>query len=150
MTVEVTNVKPVAGTKFYVKVLVGDTYTEVGEIVDMGEYGPTFEEIMHKPIGTFTTFKFTGAKDNGQLPLQLGQDLEDAGQEILRVRNGLQAYCKIEFPDAAETSGATPTIDEFVGTILSFKTKIGNVSGIIGASCTVSISGDITRTPASS
>lgn len=150
MTVEVTNVKPVAGTKLFVKALVGDEYTEVGEIVDMGEYGPTYEEIMHKPIGTFTTFKFTGARDNGQLPLQLGQDLEDAGQEILRTRNGLTAYFKIEFPDAEETSGATPTTDEFAGTILSFKTKIGNVSGIIGASSTISISGDITRTPKSS
>jgi hypothetical protein len=145
-----TNVKTVAGTTLFVKVNSDDEYVEVGEITDLGEYGPTFEEITHKPIKSFTTYKFTGAKDYGQLALQLGQDLEDAGQEILRDNLGGTVFCKIEFPDAPVASGGSGTLDEFEAVVLSFKTRIGVVNNIIAATCNLSISGDVTRTPATS
>lgn len=144
-----TNVRKAVGTRLYVSTTESGTYTEVGEITDLGEYGRTYDIIKHQAIATGKTFKFTGAYDEGQLALQLGQDLKDAGQAILLANQGEAVYFQIQFDDAAATSGATGTIDDFLGVITSFKTKVGGPTSIIGASCNIEISGDITRTAAS-
>jgi len=149
-----TNCKTAAGCLLYI----GGTGTlseeaswvEVGEVVDFGELGAEYELITHKPVGNRTTFKFKGAKNEGQLALQLGQDLEDTGQDNLRAaRDSDNAYnFKIEYNDAAAASGSTNTTDTFQAMVMGFKTQIGGVDSIIGASSTLEISGDITRTDA--
>jgi hypothetical protein len=151
---DTTNVKPAAGCKLYIGgtgVLTEEaSWVEVGEIVDFGELGAEFELITHKPVGTRTTFKFKGAKNEGQMSLQLGQDLEDAGQDDLRdARDSDFAYnFKIEYNDAAAASGSTNTTDTFKAMVMGFKTQIGGVDSIISATSTLEISGDITRTAA--
>jgi len=147
---DTTNVRKAVGTRLFCCLTESGTFTEVGEITDLGEYGKTYDIIKFQALATGKTFKFTGAYDEGQLAMELGQDLEDAGQAMLLANLGSSIYFQIQFDDAAAASGSTGTIDDFLGTIVSFKTKVGGPNGIIGASCTIEISGDVTRTPASS
>ena len=148
---DTTNVKPAAGCKLYIGgtgVLVDEAaWEEIAEIVDFGELGAEYDLITHQPVGVRTTFKFKGAKNSGQMTLQLGQDLEDIGQDNLRIaRDSDNAYnFKIEYNDAAITSGSTNTIDTFKAMVMGFKTQIGGVSSIISATSTLEISGDVTR-----
>jgi hypothetical protein len=151
-----TNVKTAAGAKLYI----GGTgalnsesnWVEVGEIVDFGEYGKSYELVTHNPVGNRKTFKFKGSYNEGALALQLGQDTSDLGQAaLLTARDSDSAYnFKVELTDEAETSGATPTTDTFKGMVMNFTTQVGSVNSIVGAACNIEISGDITRTAASS
>lgn len=151
-----TNVKTAAGTKLYIggtgALESESSWVEVGEIVDFGEYGKQYSLVTYNPIGSRKTHKFKGSYNNGQLALSLGQDLEDAGQAALLVAldSDDEYNFKVEFDDEASTSGATPTTDIFKGVTMSFTTQVGSVDSIIGAACSIEISGDITRTLASS
>ena len=156
MTEVGTNVRTAAGTKLYIggtgALESESSWVEVGEIVDFGEYGKQYNLVTHNPIGSRKTYKFKGSYNNGQLALSLGQDLEDAGQEAVRdaLDSDNQYNFKVEFDDEADTSGATPTTDIFKGVVMSFTTQVGSVDSIVGAACSIEISGDITRTLASS
>jgi len=151
---DTTNCKPAAGCLLYIggtgALAEEASWVEIGEVVDFGELGAEYELITHKPVGARTTFKFKGAKNEGQIALQLGQDLEDTGQDNLRTaRDSDNAYnFKIEYNDAADTSGSTNTIDTFQAMVMGCKTQIGGVDSIIGASSTLEISGDVTRVKA--
>lgn len=156
MTEVGTNVRTAAGTKLYIggtgALESESSWVEIGEIVDFGEYGKQYNLITHTPIGSRKTYKFKGSYNNGQLALSLGQDLEDVGQAALLVaRDSDDEYnFKVEFNDEAATSGSTPTTDVFKGVTMSFTTQVGSVDSIVGAACSIEISGDITRIPASS
>lgn len=153
---DTTNVKTAAGAKLYIggtgALISESSWVEVGEIVDFGEYGKNYELVTHNPIGSRKTFKFKGSYNEGALALQLGQDASDAGQAalLLALASDSAYNFKVELTDEAETSGATPTTDTFKGMVMSYTTQVGSVNSIVGAACNIEISGDITRTAASS
>ncbi len=146
-----TNVQTAAGTTLYIggtgALESESSWVEVGEVVDMGEYGKTYNLITHNPISSRKTYKFKGSYNEGAISLQLGQDIDDTGQDNIRTALASDdAYnFKIEHSDVADTSGSTPTTDTFKGMVMSWVTQIGSVDSIVGASCQIEISGDITR-----
>jgi len=60
------------------------TWTAVGEITDLGEFGREYELIRHNPINTRATKKLKGSYDEGSVQLQLASDTDDAGQILLK------------------------------------------------------------------
>lgn len=56
------------------------TWTSVGEVTNIGEFGRVYQLLTHQAINTRTTVKKKGTYDEGQLALQLGLDTDDAGQ----------------------------------------------------------------------
>jgi len=146
-----TNVKKSAGTRLYIggtgALISESSWVEVGEVVDFGEYGKAYNLIPYNSVADRKTYKFKGSYNEGALTLQLGQDVTDAGQDDLRdaLETDYEYNFKIEFDDAAATSGSTGTIDTFKALVMSFVTQIGNVESITGASCQIEISGDVTR-----
>ena len=58
-------------------------YTEVAEVTDIPEYGPSAQVVEHNPLKTGVTQKYKGFINYGQTALQLGRDILDAGQAIL-------------------------------------------------------------------
>ena len=149
-----TNVKTAAGTKLYIggtgALLSESSWVEVGEIVDLGEYGKNYNLITHNPVGSRKTYKFKGSYNEGALALQLGNDISDTGQDNVRTaRDSDDEYnFKVEFDDEAAASGSTPTTDTFRALVMSWVTQVGSVDSIVGAACQIEISGDITRTEA--
>lgn len=75
-----------AGSKLYIGTAatalnsLTDTYTEVGEITNIGDFGRVYQEIRHDSLGRRGTRKFKGQYDDGNISLQLGRDPVDAGQ----------------------------------------------------------------------
>lgn len=145
-----------AGTKFSIgttaATFASDTFTVVGEIVNIGEFGKEYQEITHQPVGSRATQKFKGSYNNGTITLQLGADLADAGQTALKTAldSDSDYNVRVELNNAL-TSGAGPhhgTQYDFKGKIMSYKVNAGGANNVVGATVVVAISGDITVTAA--
>lgn len=62
---------------------VADSYIEIGEIEDGGEFGDTSESIPFTSLQDGRTRKFKGPRDAGTMPLVVGDDMTDEGQQAL-------------------------------------------------------------------
>lgn len=113
------------------------TYTMVGEITDLGEFGKEFNLVKHVALGNRKERKFKGSYNNGNLPLQMGRDTSDAGQTALR--NALASDADFSFKVTLQNG----TKLYFVGKVMSYKTAVGSVDQITGANTTIEISDDI-------
>lgn len=112
------------------------TFTDVAEVVDIGEYGPTYEVVNHNPLETRRTVKRKGTVNDGALPIQLGRDPADAGQAILIA--GTDGANK----DVVHSHRITlqdGTIQYFTGQIFSYTTNVGSANQIVGATVNVEI-----------
>ena len=116
------------------------TYTAVGEITDMGEYGPEYEVVTHNPLGERRTIKRKGTRNDGAITMQLGRDPSDAGQQILIAGvDGAEEDTVHSFKVTLQDG----TIQYMSGQVYSYTTNIGSVNQITGASVTVELDSDI-------
>lgn len=148
-----TVAQTVAGTKLYISAGLPATYdaagfgaltyTVVAEVIDIGEIGKTYDLVAHTPIGDRKKYKLKGGYDSGQLPLQLAKATlanSDAGQALLLAASNSDAdySFKITFQDLTDSF--------FTGKTMSFKTKIGSLNSLLGATANVELTSDIVET----
>src|SRR3989304_9963257 len=60
------------------------SYTTVGEVTNIPEFGRTFSLVTHKPIATRGEQKFKGGFNEGSIGVALGLDTDDAGQILMK------------------------------------------------------------------
>lgn len=102
-----------AGAKLYIGTTasngVTDTYTEVGQIVTIPEYGRKYNVVKYTPLDFRGTLKFKGSYDDGSLAVDIGKDATDAGQVlcIAAVNIDLDYNFQISLNDAVAPSSAT-------------------------------------------
>lgn len=125
----------------------GDTFTLIGEITDIPEFGPAYQLVTHNPVATRTTQKFRGSINQGSVTLMLGRDLSDAGQSALNTALASDsAYnFRVELNDSAGSHG---TRFVFKARIMSFTTNIGQVNNVVTAKVQLEITSAITTTAA--
>ena len=114
---------------------VGMTYTEVGHIDSIGEYGPEAAENSRTPLKTGVKEKRKGVTDYGAIPLNMAMVQGDAGQELL-IEASDPAYrnpvtCYVKFPDG--------TKEYFRALIMSYKRNPGGAEANLMATVNVSI-----------
>ena len=112
------------------------TFTVVGEVVSVSEYGGTTEEVTHTPLNTATVEKLKGAKNYGNLAMELGYDPSDAGQAILSdgfdgANDGVQHSAKIEYSDG--------TIDYIYGYIFGYSKNPGAIGSVVSGASSIGI-----------
>lgn len=59
------------------------TYTEVGNIENLGSVGPTFEDVTFTPLKDGVTQHRKGGADYGSLQVSMATDEDDAGQTLV-------------------------------------------------------------------
>lgn len=114
------------------------TYTPIGEVTDIGEYGKKFNKTEHNPIGDRGTYKIKTSYDNGALSLQMAKAISDAGQILLLAARDSDAdyTMKVTYPN----SGGN---DYFRVKVFGYVTNIGSVTTILGAKVEVELVGDV-------
>ena len=112
-------------------------YKAVAEITDLGEFGREYSKVEHKPLANRRVVKRKGSFDEGSMSLSLGRDLEDEGQIELRAASESDAsYAyRITLQDGTKFY--------FTAQCMSFKTRIGGVDDITGATTSLEIDNDI-------
>lgn len=105
------------------------TYVEVKNIVTVGETGANTNVVSQDYWGTTVTQKQTGVTNAGDPTVEVGQNLDDAGQNALRTvaNNGGNYAYKIEDPLLPTQS--TPVIRYNRGIVLGPVDSNGDVEG---------------------
>jgi hypothetical protein len=121
------------------------TWTNVGELIDLPEFGPTVQVVESNPLATGITEKRNGFINFGSVSLGLELDMDDAGQIILEagVTVPPAAYVehsfRVTYPDG--------TIEYFSGGIFSYTRAPGSANSMIGSTVQVEINTPIIRVP---
>lgn len=115
----------------------GLSYTAIGEVTDLGEFGREYNLVTHNPLGDRRTVKRKGSYNDGAVSMTLARVPSDAGQALLIA--GLDSDNSYSFKVTLQDG----TIQYFTAQIMSYTTNIGGVDQITSASVTLEIDDDI-------
>lgn len=121
------------------------TYTVVGEVTDIPEYGPNVQVVEHNPLATGITEKNKGFINYGSHAIGLGYDVADAGQVLLSeavtgAAKNTEHSIKIEYQDGS--------VDYYTGKIFSYTKNPGSANSIVGSTAQVEINSVVINVPA--
>jgi hypothetical protein len=114
------------------------SYTAVGEITDIGEFGKEFNLVTHNPIGNRQTKKFKGSFNNGSLQLQLAFDSADTGQDYI-TGTALGSDDSFSIKIVLQSG----LIEYFTAKVMSFRINPGSVDSITSATVMLEIDSSI-------
>ena len=118
------------------------TFVEVGELIDLPEYGPTVTVVESNPLKTGITQKYAGFTNYGSVSLGLEWDPSDAGQVILAAAiNPGGAFV----PHSFEITYPDGTIEYFHGGVFSYTRAPGSANSMVGSTATVEINSEVIR-----
>ncbi len=109
------------------------TFSIIGEITDLGEFGREYALVTHSPLGSRGTQKRKGSFNAGSITLQMALDNDDAGQVLLKTAANSDDLYSFE---VTEQDG---TVDYFQASVMSFRKGIGGVDSITSATSTLEI-----------
>lgn len=110
------------------------TFTAVGEIDNIGEFGSTWQNESHNPVAITGTKKFKTSRDPGGLSLGMLLDTDDAGQILMKAAKDSTALYAIEI--------RTPEGDKYYAQALvnDFKVNVSSQSSKKMATTSLAIS----------
>lgn len=109
------------------------TFTTVGEITAIGEFGKEFAVVTHNPLATRGTKKSKGSFNNGTLSPTMALDNTDAGQTLMK------AALESDAPYAFRVTLDTGEIYYLEGIVPMFKPNVGTVDDVVTATATIDI-----------
>lgn len=124
------------------------SFTEVGDLSDIGEIGPNRAVVTHNPVGDIETYKFKGSRNNGTQSLQGAYAPGDAGQAILIAAEASDDdyYFALELADFPD---GTNTIVYYAAKVMSAPIGVGSVDTITTSTYNLEINGAIIIVPGS-
>jgi hypothetical protein len=151
-----TTTQTTAGTKLYIGSAIpqeamdqtayeGITYTELGKLETLGEFGETFNEITFNDMSSRRVEKLKGNKNAGNLSVQVAFKKQDAGQVALAaaLQSDDDYAFKVEFNDAGTGSPSSPTTLYFYGKVMSRTINVSNSEDVIRVNSTLAINSEI-------
>lgn len=109
------------------------TYTALGEVTDLGEFGREYSLVTHNPVGSRGTVKKKGSFNEGTMTLQLGLDTDDAGQILAKAASASDA----DYSFVVETQNGDKYY--FQAQVMSFKVAVGGVDSITSATISLEL-----------
>jgi hypothetical protein len=109
------------------------TWTAVGEITDLGEFGREFNLITHNPLGSRGTVKLKGSFNEGSISVSLALDTDDAGQILAKAA----ALSDNDYSVKITTQNGDDYYMQVK--VMSFKVQVGSVDSVTSATMTMEI-----------
>lgn len=124
-----------------------DSYVEVGELEDLGEFGDEAEQINFTGLSDGRVQKLKGPRDAGTMPVVVGDDMTDEGQTAMEAAEGqtFDYNFYVQLNDAT-TLGGEPSKHYFVGKVMSKRRNVGNASNVVRRNFAVGINSAIIST----
>ncbi len=104
------------------------TYTSVGEVTNLGEFGREYNLVTHNPVATRATVKKKGSYNEGSISLEVGLDTDDAGQILLKTASASDANHSFKI------TTQNGDVYYFQAQVMSFRVSVGGVDDITSAS----------------
>jgi hypothetical protein len=133
---------------FDVATFAADTYKQVKNVENMGEFGSEAEVIVGKFIDQSYARKLKGTRDNGSMTIVVGHDASDEGQIALKAAEKTEFVYrfKVELNDKPE--GGTNTIYYFAALVASAKSTLDEADNIVKTTFILAITGEVLEVPA--
>lgn len=109
------------------------TFTNIGEVTDLGEFGREYAGVTHNPLGNRGTVKKKGSFNEGAIELQLGLDTKDAGQILCKTAS------KSDNDYSFKITTQNGDVYYLRAQVMKFKVNVGSVDKITEASITLEI-----------
>jgi len=111
------------------------SYTTVGEITNIGDFGREWNINSHTPVALKGAQKIKTGFDPGEMTLELALDTDDAGQVLMKAAENSTAFYAFLI-----TTTVGP-LDKyyFQGLVKSWKVKIGDKNATTSASASIAI-----------
>lgn len=122
-----------------------DTYVNISDLTDIGEFGDQSESIKMNFIDAGRTSKAKGTRDAGMFEFTVARNMADAGQNAIRTAaaSDFEFNIKLEGPDKPNAAaGSKPTIQYLRG-LVSEKHKFGGANDVVSQTFSV----DLTLAP---
>jgi hypothetical protein len=126
-----------------------DSYQEVGEVEDLGEFGDESEAVTFASLQDSRVRKLKGTRDAGTIAVVCGADDTDAGQDdmVAAEASSLDFNFKILLNDQL-TLGGTPSEHYFRGKVMSKRLGVGSANNVVRRTFNVGINSEILEIPA--
>ncbi|SEB43485.1 Phage tail tube protein, TTP [Nitratireductor aquibiodomus] len=126
-----------------------DTWTEIKEVEDLGEWGAEGTEITFISLADSHTRRRKGTIDSGTVALVCARDPSDPGQEKARaaVEDHLPYAFKVELADKPTPTG-TNSIFYFRAPVMSARNQFGTANDLTKTAFNLGIDGAILEVPA--
>lgn len=113
------------------------TWVEVGEVVDIPEFGKEYNLVTHNPLKDKRTRKKKGSYNNGSFTLNMARAPGDAGQaDMLEALDDVDSVAfRVTLQDGTKMN--------FMALVMSYKTGVGTVDQITVASSTLEIDSEV-------
>jgi hypothetical protein len=103
------------------------TFTAIGEITDLGEFGRQYNLVTHNPIASRGTQKFKGSFNEGTMSLTMALDTDDAGQ--VATKAAVNSDSNFSF----KLTHSSGDVYYFQAKVMSFRVGVSNVDAITTA-----------------
>lgn len=121
-----------------------DSYIEIGEVENMGEYGDESQDVTFASLGDSRTRHFKGTRDAGTMALVVGDDPTDDGRAALIAAEASHLDFNIKVVlNNATTLGGQGGVDYFYGKVMSKRKNVGDVNNVIRGNYGVGINSRI-------
>lgn len=126
---------------------VADSYIEVGEIEDLGEFGDESSLIDFTALSDGRTRKFKGPRDAGTQTVVVGDDMTDEGQIALEAAEAtpFDYNFKVVLNDAISLGGEDSS-HYFIAKVASKRRNVGNATNVVRRNFQLAINSAITST----
>jgi hypothetical protein len=134
----------------YEAITTADDWIQIGEIEDLGEWGPEAAELTFTSVADRYVRRRKGGIDSGQFTLICARDATDAGQIAMRaaVEEELPFPFRVTLDDKPTPTG-DPTEFYFRGVVLSARNTFGEADNITRTNFVVGIDERVIEVPAS-
>jgi len=133
------------------------TWTEIGMIESVGEFGPDASIGSYTPIGTGVACKYMGTTDNGEISLTLAKTGDEGLGIIAENQGNVNSFAfKVELNDYGSTTQGHTTPAKctrymFPGLIRAAKISIGTGDDVVKITSAIVLNGEfVTGLPANS
>src|SRR5574343_417110 len=109
------------------------SWTAVGEVTNLGEFGREYNLVTHNPVGNRGTVKKKGSFNEGSISLQIGLDNADSGQTLLLAASTSDNNYSFRITVQDGTKYY------FQAQVMSFKVGVGGVDDITSATVVIEI-----------
>lgn len=120
------------------------TWTEVGEVEDMGEFGDESELVQFTALKDARTRKMKGPRDAGTMAIIVGDDMLDDGQIAMEAAEAthLDWPIKVQLNDAITLAG-DDSEHYFSGLVVSKRRNVGQANNVVRRNFAVAINTEI-------
>lgn len=126
-----------------------DTYVDVGEIEDLGEFGDTFSAVNFTALSDGRVRKYKGTADAGNMTVTVGLDNGDAGQKAVavahkdRTKGNYNIKVTLNDGDPGATPPILPTTFYYGVKVMNNTVAPGAADNVVRRNMTLAINTDI-------